>query len=54
MALCRECVVATECRSYARNRHEYGFWGGESEEDRHHLGFTISAPIGVRARTAHD
>ena len=28
----------------------YGYWGGESEEDRHLAGFTVSAPIGIRAR----
>jgi WhiB family redox-sensing transcriptional regulator len=39
-----------DCRSFAREHHEYGFWAGESEEDRHLAGFTVSAPIGVRAR----
>jgi WhiB family redox-sensing transcriptional regulator len=27
-------------------------WGGESEEERHLAGFTVAAPIGVRARAA--
>ena len=43
-------AVVDECRSFARENHEYGFWAGESEEDRHLLGYTVSAPIGIRAR----
>lgn len=48
--MCARCPVATECRTFARANHEYGYWGGESEEERHLAGFTVSAPIGVRAR----
>ena len=48
--LCDVCVVAESCRTFARENHEYGFWAGESEEDRHLAGFTVSAPIGIRAR----
>ena len=48
--LCDVCVVAESCRTFAREHHEYGFWAGESEEDRHLAGFTVSAPIGIRAR----
>ena len=48
--LCNVCVVADTCRMFAREHHEYGFWAGESEEDRHLAGFTVSAPIGIRAR----
>ena len=48
--ICLSCSVLDECRSYARDNHEYGFWAGESEEDRHLAGFTVSAPIGIRAR----
>jgi hypothetical protein len=29
--------------------HEYGYWGGESEEERHLAGFTIAAPVGLRS-----
>ncbi len=50
--LCASCPVRTPCRNYARSNHEYGFWGGESEEDRHLAGFTVAAPIGIRARQA--
>jgi len=48
--LCDSCPAQTSCRDSARRNHEYGFWGGESEEDRHLAGFTVAAPIGVRAR----
>jgi WhiB family redox-sensing transcriptional regulator len=48
--LCTVCPVQVSCREFARENHEYGFWGGESEEDRHLAGFTVAAPIGVRAR----
>ena len=48
--LCDSCPVQAPCREHARSNHEYGFWAGESEEDRHLAGFTVSAPIGVRAR----
>lgn len=53
LTLCGQCCVAEACREFARQHHEYGFWAGESEEDRHVLGFTVSAPIGTRARS-HD
>ncbi len=49
--LCMSCTVLVECRSFARDNHEYGFWAGESDEDRHLAGSTVSAPIGVRARS---
>ncbi|WP_051062794.1 WhiB family transcriptional regulator [Ilumatobacter nonamiensis] len=50
--LCDGCPVLDECRTAARNNREYGYWAGESEEDRHLLGFRVTAPIGVRARAA--
>lgn len=48
--LCDNCPVNDPCREFARSNHEYGFWAGESEEERHLAGFTVSAPIGIRAR----
>ncbi len=48
--LCRTCPVSSDCQNFARDNREYGFWGGESEEERHLAGFTVAAPIGVRAR----
>ena len=50
--VCGECTVRSTCRSFARDHHEYGFWGGESEDERHAAGFRLIAPIGVRARDA--
>lgn len=52
--LCAACEVQSECKDFAREHREYGFWSGESEEDRHLLGFTVSAPIGIRARRHQD
>lgn len=48
--LCSTCPVQGPCKSFARENREYGFWAGESEEDRHLLGYTVAAPIGIRAR----
>lgn len=48
--LCSSCPVFVDCKSFARTNHEYGFWGGESEEERHLAGYTVAAPIGIRAR----
>ena len=50
--MCGVCPVSTECRTTARENREYGYWAGESEEDRHLLGFRVTAPIGLRARLA--
>lgn len=54
--LCDACPVAGTCREWGRLHHEYGFWGGESEEDRHRAGYTLSAPIGIirQRETAAD
>ena len=48
--VCATCPVTTSCREFARLHHEYGFWGGESEDERHAAGYRLIAPIGVRAR----
>lgn len=48
--LCDACDAQAACKDFARDHREYGFWSGESEEDRHLLGYTVSAPIGIRAR----
>jgi len=50
--VCSSCTIRGACRSFARDQHEYGFWGGESEDERHAAGFRLIAPIGVRARSA--
>ncbi len=48
--VCQTCPVIFECRRYARLHLEYGFWGGESEEERAAAGFAVPAPVGGRAR----
>lgn len=48
--VCLTCAVVEPCREFARRNHEYGFWGGESEDERHAAGYRLIAPIGVRAR----
>jgi len=50
--VCGNCAVRGLCRDFARGAHEYGFWGGESEDERHAAGYRLIAPIGVRARSA--
>ena len=50
--MCSSCAVRDICQGYARTHHEYGFWGGESEDERHAAGYRLIAPIGVRARSA--
>ena len=50
--LCDACVVRQPCRQFARENREYGFWGGESEDERHAAGFRLIAPIGIRARAS--
>lgn len=50
--VCASCSVRADCRSFARYHHEYGLWGGESEDERHSAGYRLIAPIGVRARGA--
>jgi WhiB family redox-sensing transcriptional regulator len=52
--LCTVCTVQSQCMAFARANHEYGYWGGESEEERHLAGFTVAAPIGVRARLSRQ
>ena len=49
-SVCEDCAVQAPCREFARVHHEYGFWGGESEDERHAAGYRLIAPIGVRAR----
>lgn len=50
--VCASCAVQADCRAFARCHHEYGLWGGESEDERHSAGYRLIAPIGVRARGA--
>ena len=48
--LCERCPVMLPCRAWARDNREYGFWGGESEEDRAAAGYRVAIPIGDVAR----
>ncbi|MDH4147912.1 MAG: WhiB family transcriptional regulator [Acidimicrobiia bacterium] len=49
--VCEACPALIECRTYAREHREYGFWGGESEEDRANAGFAVPWPIGMARRS---
>jgi WhiB family redox-sensing transcriptional regulator len=49
-AICRTCRVIEPCREWARENREYGFWGGESEEERAAAGFRVDMPVGRVAR----
>ncbi|MDQ3946924.1 MAG: WhiB family transcriptional regulator [Actinomycetota bacterium] len=53
-ALCRRCPVLVACREWARMQGEYGFWGGESEEERAAAGFPVALPTGRVARILRD
>jgi WhiB family redox-sensing transcriptional regulator len=49
-AICHACPVLDDCRSWAREHREYGFWGGESEEERAAAGYRVDMPVGRVAR----
>lgn len=51
-SVCAECTVSADCREFARHHHEYGLWGGESEDERHAAGYRLIAPIGIRANAS--
>lgn len=38
-SICDKCTVFNECRKYARENREHGYWAGENEYDRSLLGF---------------
>ena len=48
--ICAVCPVLTPCQNWARENREYGFWGGESEEDRALAGYRVDMPVGRVAR----
>jgi WhiB family redox-sensing transcriptional regulator len=48
--ICAACPVLGPCRDWAREHREYGFWGGESEEDRAAAGYRVDMPVGRVAR----
>jgi WhiB family redox-sensing transcriptional regulator len=45
-AFCAACSVELACRTWARENREYGFWGGETEEERAAAGFRVDLPVG--------
>lgn len=45
-AFCAACPVELACRTWARENREYGFWGGETEEERAAAGFRVELPVG--------
>jgi WhiB family redox-sensing transcriptional regulator len=49
-AVCDTCTALLPCRQWAREHREYGFWGGESEEERAAAGFRVDMPVGRVAR----
>ena len=49
-SICSGCEALFECRNWARENREYGFWGGESEEERAAAGFRVDMPVGRVAR----
>ena len=48
--LCLVCPVLGPCQDWARENREYGFWGGESEEERAMAGYRVDMPVGRVAR----
>jgi WhiB family redox-sensing transcriptional regulator len=48
--ICSSCPVIEPCRRWAREQREYGFWGGESEEERAAAGYRVDMPVGRVAR----
>jgi WhiB family redox-sensing transcriptional regulator len=48
--ICMRCAVLQPCRTWARENREYGFWGGESEEERAMAGYRVDMPVGRVAR----
>ena len=48
--LCLVCPVLEPCQTWARHNREYGFWGGESEEERAMAGYRVDMPVGRVAR----
>ncbi|MFN0025913.1 MAG: WhiB family transcriptional regulator [Acidimicrobiales bacterium] len=51
-SICQECPVIDPCRDHARVQGEYGFWGGESEDDRAIAGYAVPWPAGAGRRRA--
>ncbi|MEP6625452.1 MAG: WhiB family transcriptional regulator [Acidimicrobiia bacterium] len=49
--VCQACPAVDDCRGWARQHREFGYWGGESEETRRAAGYPpMTAPHHWRAR----
>ena len=46
-SICSTCPVLKECKDYARNNAEFGFWGGEDEEERYLAGSPVPQYVTV-------
>jgi WhiB family redox-sensing transcriptional regulator len=49
-SLCLTCPVMLACRAWAREHREYGFWGGESEDERAGAGYPPALAGALRSR----
>jgi WhiB family redox-sensing transcriptional regulator len=49
-ALCATCPVLERCRTWARENREFGFWGGETEEERAAAGYRPALASGLTTR----
>jgi WhiB family redox-sensing transcriptional regulator len=50
--VCASCPALEECREWAREQREFGFWGGESEAARTAAGFVPRSPGELRMMAA--
>jgi WhiB family transcriptional regulator, redox-sensing transcriptional regulator len=52
--LCATCPVLLACRTWAREQREFGFWGGETEEERTAAGYrpALAGPLRTRRRAS--
>jgi WhiB family redox-sensing transcriptional regulator len=52
-AVCRTCRVKAQCLSYALAHHEYGVWGGTTEQERRALR-KLARPRAPRSSTQEN
>ena len=52
--ICLECPVMLQCRQYARENGELGYWGAEGEEERFANGFLRDPFIRRRLKNRAD
>lgn len=51
-AVCEQCSVTAQCKQYARDQGELGFWGGETEEQRYLAGYLRDSVVSRRRKYA--